>query len=283
MEYLWIIYTFIYTFLKGAREGMKKAALKKSGSNEILFFYTLIGLIMVLPFSKGALTTPPAYIFYSFIKAAVICVAWLLAFNSLKKMPVSLFGVITLSRVLFSMLLGVVALGESFTIPKAIGLFLVISGLFLVNAKKDTDKKQVSVAIIFVALLSCFLTSISGVLDKVLMKNMDSSQLQFWFMLFMTLIYGIILIIKKEKISFKNIKTNYWIPLMSLSLVLGDKLWFEANANPLSEVTLMTLIKPSAVIITILIGKFAFKEKNVLYKLLCSIIILAGIAIALTM
>ena len=54
MENLWIFFVIIYSLLKGSRDGMKKAALKKSSSTEILFFYTLIGLVLILPFSKDA-------------------------------------------------------------------------------------------------------------------------------------------------------------------------------------------------------------------------------------
>ena len=67
MNNSWIIFVIIYGLLKGSREGMKKAAMKKSSSNEILFFYTLIGFILVLPSVKEAFLTTPIFIFYSFI------------------------------------------------------------------------------------------------------------------------------------------------------------------------------------------------------------------------
>ena len=68
---------------------------------------------------------------------------------------------------------------------------------------------------------------------------------------------------------------------MSVSLIVGDKLLFEANANPASEVTVMTIIKQSAVIVTVLTGWLIFKEKHILYKMMCAGIVLSGIFIAL--
>ena len=59
MEHLWMLFILIYALLKGTREGMKKAALKKSSSTEILFFYTLIGLLLTLPFSQNAFALAP--------------------------------------------------------------------------------------------------------------------------------------------------------------------------------------------------------------------------------
>ena len=282
MESLWIIFIFIYAFLKGTREGMKKSAMKKSSADEILFFYTLIGLILVLPFSKTAFELEPLYIFFAFIKSAVVCTAWLFSFAALKNMTVSLYGIMDLSRMVFSTLMGVFLLGEEMTVPKAVGMALVVAGLIMVNLKKTASAKPLTFAVLCAALGNCFFNAVSGTMDKVLMKYMDSSQLQFWFMLFMTVIYGVILMIRKEKISVKSIKTNYWIPLMSISLILGDKLLFEANSSPLSQVTLMTVIKQSSVIVTVLMGYLVFKEKeNFLYKLMCTAIVLAGIFIAL--
>jgi len=282
MEHLWILFIFIYAFLKGSREGLKKSALKKSSANEILFFYTLIGLILVLPFSGTAFELEPFYIFLVFIKSAVVCTAWLFSFVALKSMTVSLYGIMDPSRMVFSTLMGVFLLNEVLTAQKVIGMALVVTGLIMVNLKKTASSKPLTFTVLCAALANCFFNAVSGTMDKVLMQYMNSSQLQFWFMLFMTLIYGAILIIKKEKISVKSVKTNYMIPLMSISLILGDRLLFEANRSPLSQITLMTVIKQSAVIVTVLMGYFVFKEKeNFLYKLMCTVIVLSGIFTAL--
>ncbi len=281
MNELWILFIVLYGLIKGGREGMKKAALKKSSTNEILFFYTLIGFLLIIPFSKTAFSLPPLYIFYAFLKAAVCCAAWAFSLIALRRMSVSLYGIMDMSRMLFATMLGVFVLGEQVTIAKAAGVLLVVLGLFLVNLKKSADNKGITLPILIVALLSCFFNAVSGIMDKVLMQSMDAGQLQFWFMLFMTLIYGAIILLKKEKISLKSVKTNYWIPLMSLSLVFGDRLLFIANGSPLSEVTLMTVIKQSSVIVTVLVGWLCFHEKHILYKLMCTLLVLAGIFIAL--
>ena len=281
MESIWIFYVIIYSLLKGSRDVIKKAALKKSSSIEILFFYTLIGTILVMPFSLDAFSLDMVFIFFAFLKAVVVCTAWLFAFKALENMSVSLYGIMDLSRMIFSTLLGVIVLGESFTLNKFFGVFFVILGLMLVNLKKNTENKNMTFLVLVFAVLNCFFNAVSGTMDKILMKYMTSSQLQFWFMFFMTIIYGIIILIKKEKISFKNVKTNYFIPIMSLSLIIGDRFLFEANKNPLSQVTLMTVIKQSSVFVTVLTGYFAFKEKNILYKLFCCLIVLLGIYIAL--
>lgn len=281
MSNLWILYIVVYAFLKGSREGMKKAALKKSSSNEILFFYTLIGWILTLPFSSEVFALPLPLILCVLLKAAVVCFAWLCAFYALKTISVSLYGIMDLSRMVFSTLLAVLFLGERLTVNKSIGMLLVITGLVMVNMKKSAEKTRTTFPILLAALSNCFFNAVSGTMDKVLMQYMSSSQLQFWFMLFMTLIYGLVIILRKEKISVKSLKTNYWIPLLSISLVLGDRFLFEANKDPESQVTLITVIKQSSVIVTTLTGWLIFKEKNILYKMMCALIVLSGIYVAL--
>ena len=280
MEHLWVIFVVIYAILKSSRDCMKKASLKISSLYEVLFFYTLIGLIMALPSLSEALTLSPKLIFYVLLKSLVVCTAWFFSCLALGKMSVSLYGIMDLARVVFSMFLGVFALGETLTFAKVLGAVLVILGLLLVNLKKKSAVEKTSLSVIIYSLLCCLFNSISGTMDKALMGHMTSGQLQFWFMFFMTLVYAITLVARHEKVELKKVCKNFWIPLMSLSLVFGDRLLFEANASPLSEVTVMTVIKQSSVIVTVLLGWWIYKEKDIPYKLFCCMIVLSGIFVS---
>ena len=81
----------------------------------------------------------------------------------------------------------------------------------------------------------------------------------------------------REKISLKRAVKNKWIWLLSIMFVIADRALFIANADPESRVTVMTLIKQAGSVVTILAGKFVFKEKNISHKLICAAIIIAGI------
>ena len=70
---------------------------------------------------------------------------------------------------------------------------------------------------------------------------------------------------------------NYWILLAAISLTVGDRFLFQANEIPESKVSIMTLIKQFSVIEGIILGKIFFKEKNIIKKLLCSLLIIIGI------
>ena len=83
--------------------------------------------------------------------------------------------------------------------------------------------------------------------------------------------------VKRIKINWLSLIKNYWIWILSILFVLADRALFIANADPDSRVTIMTLIKQSCCVVSIVGGKLIFKEKNILFKLFCAGIIVAGI------
>ena len=52
-------------------------------------------------------------------------------------------------------------------------------------------KEKPLVLFVIIAFISCIMNSISGFMDKILMKDISSSELQFWYMLFIVLYYTI--------------------------------------------------------------------------------------------
>lgn len=281
----WIFLVLLYGLLKGGREIAKKKAMDKNSVMEVLLAYTLLSFILVIPQAPNAGGLEPKFYFLIAIKSFCMFLAWLCGFYSLKKIPVSLYGILSLSRVIFATLLGVVVLHETMTTYKLIGLILVCAGLLLLkfNPKKNNhlisekdNQPEIAAIFIILAFISCIFNSISGFMDKILMRDITSSQLQFWYMLFIIIYYGIFVIIKKIKISSSVLK-NVWVWALAVMFVIGDKALFIANANPNSQITIMTLIKQSSCIVTILGGKFIFKEKGIAYKLFCASIVILGI------
>ena len=279
---LWIIFILLYGILKGAREPIKKGVLRDVGVLTALFVYTFVGFLMSAPTAEGVFSVTPFAFGLVVIKSLVIFVAWILAFLAIKKVPVSVYGICDMSRVIFSTLLGVFCLGESLTEKGIVSLILVVLGLYFANTKKSAENENYQMKYIWIILIECFLNAVSGTMDKYIMTTgeITSSALQFWFMLLLSVFYLGYILIKREKLELKKAFTNSWLYVLSFSLVLGDRLLFIANADPESQVTVMTLIKQSSAVVTIILGRLIYKEKNILRKLICAGIILAGIAVA---
>lgn len=288
---VWILLVLLYGVFKGFREIAKKKAMEEHSVMEILFFYSLIAFVLIIPTAKDAFALPVNYYGLIFLKSFVIFVAWILGFEAIKKMPISTYGVLDLSRVLFSTFFGVAILGEVLRFTQVIGIILVGSGLLLlkyqpkkkalINGESDQEikeKESLKPVVVIAAFGSCFLNALSGLMDKLFMKDVSSSQLQFWYMLYLVLLYLGFILVRKIPLRFSALK-NKWIWLLSILFVIADKALFVANSYPESKVTVMTLLKQAGCIVTIMAGRFIFKEKNTGFKLLCAAIIIGGIVI----
>lgn len=281
MQYLWIILVLFYGVSKGIRDTMKKLALNKSSLIEVLFLHALLAFLLVAPTSGNVFEIPWQFYILILIKSLFVFFAWIFSYKSICKMPISSYGLIDVSGVVFSTLIGVCLLGEKLVFKNIVGLFLVILGLYLVNFTKRTNSES-QPKYILLALAGCLFNAVSGTLDKIYTQYVTPGQLQFWFMFYMVLMYIVYIVIKKEKISFKSGFKNHWIIIMSVLFVVSDRVLFIANSDPQSKVTVMTLLKQSCVIVSIILGRIIFKEKNILYKFLCSILIILGIVFAVS-
>jgi len=279
---MWILLVLLYGVLKGVREVIKKKALQKNTVMEILIVYTALAFIMVIPDYKNAQGVIPSDLFWIAVKSFVIFLAWICSFKAIDKMPISIYGVLDLSRVLFATLLGTIVLKEVLSVPQIIGLVLVCLGLLMLNRTRKLSSykaEKVETVYVVIAIASCMLNALSGLMDKILMKRVTSSQLQFWYMLFLVLFYLIYIIVTKTKIRWVYTFKNYWIWLLSFLFIVADRALFIANGMEASRITVMTLIKQSGCRVSILAGKFIFKEKNIGYKLICAGIIIIGIVV----
>ncbi len=293
---IWILLVLLYGVLKGLREIAKKKAMTKNSVMEVLIAYTFLSFIFVLPELPKAGGLESKYYFFIAIKSFAVFLAWICSFRSLKKLPVSLYGILDLSRVLFATSFGVFLLGESLNAMQISGLLIVCAGLLLLKFripfgkrkteetgeidKESDEKSKTQTLYVILALISCLLNAVSGFLDKVLMKDISSSQLQFWYMFFMILYYALYMFASHTKVSL-SVAKNQWIWILAVMFIIGDKALFIANGIPESRITIMTLIKQSGCLITILGGYFVFKEKNIAYKLFCASVVIAGILVSM--
>lgn len=261
----------------------KKKALTKSKLIEVLWTYSLLSFILVCFEFNSAIQVDKKYVFFALLKAICMFTSWTLSAYCIKKLPISLHGILNLSRIVFLTILGIVFLNEMIVTNQIMGMVIVIIGLMLVNLKDEDNyneqDKNVKFRYVLLMIISCVFASFSGLLDKILMQDMKSGQLQFWTMLFIIVLYTIYSIVKKEKISIKSISKNYWIILMAICLVVGDRALFFACSIPESKLSVISLLKQSGVIVTVLAGGKIFKEKNLVYKFFCTLIVLFGIAL----
>lgn len=282
---MWIALAAAYGLLKGIRDVMKKVALQKSSTIEVLFFYTLLSFVFVLPWTgeaMGIFDGSTHYLAMIAVKSLIIYIAWICSFKAIENLPIGFYGLMDMSRVIITSIMSVTLLGEAMSLDKVIGMVLVLDGLVMLNVSKNgtAGGENIKVQYVILVFISCCMNSCSEILDKWFMRpetGITSGQLQFWYLFFMVVFYLIHIVIRRIHIDIRNIYRNYWVIILAILFVAGDKCLFIANRT--GSVIPMTLIKQCAVIITIVGGKLVFKEKNTLFKLLCAVVVICGILV----
>ena len=298
MQYLWIPLILFYGVSKGVREALKKKSMQTCTIIEVLFFYTFFAFLLSIPFSIGQNIFGVSIRYHATIifKAFIIFLGWICALNAMKKLPLSVYCILDMSRMLFSVLLSIIFLGEAVGIFKGIGFGTVLIGILLVNLKKDNNiNKKVGFQAVLLVFISCILNAISAIIDKLALSSapnrwffgnelLSDGQMQFWYMLYLASFYGIYMIMRilfaKERVNVKKCLTCPWIYLLSIIFMLADRAMFIANSSEYSTVGAMTVLQQISVVVTIFLGKIIYKEKNIAYRLICAGIIIAGIVIS---
>lgn len=274
---LWIGLSILYGILGGVTDIFKKKAVQKNQIIEVLAVYSFLSLLFILP-SVQTLQIDHLSLLLVFLKSVVIFIGFFLSFKMIDKMPISVYSIVLLSKILFSCLWGSFFLGEQITSIQYIGIAIVIVGLILVNRK--TEQKETSrTKWLYILLVVCAaaLISLSVMLDKVITKTITPVQLQFWYTIFLTFLYWGYKWVRKIPFNYKKIVHNIWIPLLSITFFVADRVHFIASAIPESSVTVMTLLRQLSVLVAVVFGGIIFKEKHIIYKIFCSIIVLFGI------
>lgn len=127
-------------------------------------------------------------------------------------------------------------------------------------------------------ILSAFLSAVSAIMDKIVLRSINPGQMQFWFCFFMTMLYMIVVFY--NRLSGKDrtpIKFDYYIPIMSLILIISDRIYFTALNIPSSEISIVMHLRKISIFISVIVGGLIFKEKNLKQKFGCICLLVLGI------
>jgi len=217
---------------------------------------------------------------FIFIKSAIMASSWILAYQALKHLPITIVTPIRSAGPFFTFIGALLIYKEQPSTLQWIGFFLIILSVMLyskIGKKEGIIFKRNKW--IFAIIAATFLGASSGLYDKFLIQNLslNPQTLQFWFCLYTILILLVILSISwfpyPEKR--KAFKFRWSIIAVGILLQAADYFYFRALQDPEALIMLLSAIKRSQIIIAVVVGGLIFKEQNKRKKL----VPLAGIMI----
>lgn len=275
-----IFFTLLYATLIGFYNIFKKCAVKKSNESTILVLFTSVSFLLSLMWLPFGMKIPAKFVLIFALKGFLLSFSWFIVLKVLKTADLSIVTVTNIISAVLSFILGIVLFNETAGVWQIIGSVIIILGVALINLSNRNSKGQITILQLALLLVSALITTSSNVIDKYTTSHLSSFQVQFWFLLFVCLFswifYAIECIKNKKFLLQKSDFKNYWIYLVGIFLFIGDFMLFRAYAVPNSQMITISILSKMKVIITVWLGTFIFKEKNILKKLLLSSLVIIG-------
>lgn len=297
---MWIYLGLLSALFLGLHNLCKKHAVQNNEVFPVLLGTTFAGLLTLLPFFLLSRYQPEMakqidlYISpiswskhgYIFIKSAIMAASWLLAYQALKHLPITIVTPIRSAGPFFTFIGALVIYKEQPNTWQWLGFFIIIFsviGYSKVGKKEGIDFKNN--IWIFAIMAATFLGASSGLYDKFLIQNLalQPQTLQFWFCFYVVIILLIILAFtwfpKAEKRA--AFSWRWSIPAVGILLQTADYFYFKGLQDPEALIMLLSAIKRSQILIAVIIGGIIFKEQNKRKKLVPLFGILLGVMLIL--
>lgn len=297
---MWMYLGLLSALFLGLHSLCKKHAVQGNEVFPVLLGTISSGFLLILPLYIGSLLYPEymseiqLYITdipwnihgFIFIKSAMMAGSWLLAYQALKHLPITIVTPIRSAGPFFTFIGAITIYQEKPNFWQWIGFFLIIFSVLLysrIGKKEGIHFKRNKW--VYAIIGATFLGASSGLYDKFLIQNLtlNPQTLQFWFCFYTILILLVILTITwfpyaKKREAFK---WRWSIPLVGILLILADYFYFKALQDPEALIMLLSAIKRSQIIIAVVIGGLIFKEQNKRKKLVPLVGIMCGVFLIL--
>ena len=297
---MWMYLGLLSAVFLGLHNLCKKHAVQGNEVFPVLLGTISSGFLMLLPFYLGsqfASDYTKSLGFYVedislqkhgfiFIKSAIMAASWVLAYQALKHLPITIVTPIRSAGPFFTFIGAIFIYQERPNPLQWIGFFLIIGSVILYS---KIGKKEGIVFSknkwIFAIIAATFLGASSGLYDKFLIQSLtlNPQTLQFWFCFYTVLILlGIMSVIWFPKAEKRNaFKWRWSIPAVGVLLQTADYFYFKALQDPEALIMLLSAIKRSQIIIAVVIGGLIFKEQNKRKKLVPLAGIMLGVFLIL--
>jgi len=297
---MWMYLGLLAALFLGLHNLCKKHAVQGNEVFPVLFGTIFSGFLLLLPLFIASQTSPELMVQLNLyvtpipwkvhgfiaIKSIIMTASWVLAYQALKHLPITIVTPIRSAGPFFTLLGAIIIYKEAPNFIQWVGFSLIICSVLLYSkiGKKEGIHFRKN-KWIFAIVAATFLGASSGLYDKFLIQNLalNPPTLQFWFcfytVFFLLIILGITYFPFKEKR--EAFIWRWTIPLVGILLVLADYFYFSALQDPEALIMLLSAIKRSQLLIAVLVGGVLFKEQNKRKKLLPLAGILCGVFLIL--
>ena len=221
---------------------------------------------------------------YLSVKALIVGGSWILTYNAIAHMPLSIATTIRALAPVFTIFLAVFFMGERPQVLQWVGVAVCMCayvGLSLAGRKEMGHFFSNGWVISMV--LGTLLAACSGAYDKFILQrmNFDALTVQVWFSIYMLLWQFVVCAVtwfphRKKTTPFKF---RWAFLLVAALLIIADRCYFVAVSDPDALISIITVFRRSSVLISFFAGLVFFKERKSKTKFVALLGVILGICL----
>lgn len=265
---MWIIFAFGSALFAGLTSILAKCGIKNTDSNVATALRTIIVLIFswIMVFISKSQSTlyniNTKTLIFLILSGIATGASWLCYFKALQIGDVNKVTPIDKSSTILTMLMAFIFLGEEITFIKGISMILIGIGTYLMIIKKENvTVENKSNAWLIYALGSAIFASLTSILGKVGIENIDSTLGTAIRTIVVLIMAWIVVFVSKKQNTIKDIDKNSWIFLFLSGIATGGSWLCYYRALQMGPASIVVPIDKLSILVTIVFSYIVFKEK----------------------
>lgn len=265
---MWIIFAFGSALFAGLTSILAKCGIKNTDSNVATALRTIIVLIFswIMVFISKSQSTlyniNTKTLIFLILSGMTTGASWLCYFKALQIGDVNKVTPIDKSSTILTMLMAFIFLGEEITFIKGISMILIGIGTYLMIIKKENvTVENKSNAWLIYALGSAIFASLTSILGKVGIENIDSTLGTAIRTIVVLIMAWIVVFVSKKQNTIRDIDKNSWIFLFLSGIATGGSWLCYYRALQMGPASIVVPIDKLSILVTIVFSYIVFKEK----------------------
>ncbi|OWV82250.1 hypothetical protein ATY77_03160 [Rhizobium sp. R634] len=289
---MWMVFGLSAGALLGLYDFWTKKAMDGNGVIPIVFWSSLFGAFAWIP---AFLPVSDAFGFHVdlsqtnvhqqiliLIKGLAMTLSWVFAYYSVRELPMSFSGAVRASGPLWTLVGGALIFGEYLS---ALQLSAVLLSILAYYALSQIGKKE-GIRIlrswpVLMMLAATVLSAMTTVYDKFIVQNLGLPiySIQAYSAIHRCALAMLFFVVMSWKRGgFMPLRWSVYVPLVGLSWVGAELIYFFAIADPVANVTYLSIFRRTSLVVGFLLSVLLIGEKNVLPKGAIILLIVASTA-----
>ena len=267
---MWIWCAIASAVLLGVYDVFKKKALSHNSLMAVLFFSTGLSALFLLPFaiagrfpmSDGSFV-PWTGEWKLLLKSFIVTVSWISGLAGMKYLPLTTAGTLKAFRPVFVVLVSVLFLGERLNLLQSCGIVLAIVSLLTLSSASSREGIRFTRSKGVLYMLISIVSGVSSaLLDKFIMRAMPPLYVQSHCNVYITLMLGLILLFSRKR----DFVFDWNLVLIAVFITGADFLYFYALSMEGALLSVISVTRRLAVVVTFVLAALVFHERNITRK-----------------